>query len=86
MLRSLWSSASGMIAQQTHLDVVSQNLANVNTTGYKKRRADFQDLLYQIDRQPGSPVEPNSTVPTGVQVGLGTRVVGTPNFMTEGYL
>jgi flagellar basal-body rod protein FlgG len=75
-----------MIAQQTHLDVVSHNLANVNTTGYKKRRADFQDLLYQIDRQPGSPVEPNSTVPTGVQVGLGTRVVGTPSFMTEGYL
>ncbi|MDR1979445.1 MAG: flagellar basal-body rod protein FlgG [Synergistaceae bacterium] len=86
MLRSLWSSASGMIAQQTNLDVVSHNLANVNTTGYKKRRADFQDLLYQIDRQPGTPVDPNSTIPTGVQVGLGTRVVGTPSFMTEGNL
>lgn len=86
MLRSLWSSASGMIAQQTHLDVVAHNLANVNTTGYKKRRADFQDLLYQIDRQPGTPVDPDSTVPTGVQVGLGTRVIGTPSFMTEGYL
>lgn len=86
MLRSLWSSASGMIAQQTNLDVVSHNLANVNTTGYKKRRADFQDLLYQIDRQPGTPVDPNSTVPTGVQVGLGTRVIGTPSFMTEGNL
>jgi flagellar basal-body rod protein FlgG len=75
-----------MIAQQTHLDVVSHNLANVNTTGYKKRRADFQDLLYQVNRQPGTPVEPNSTIPTGVQVGLGTRVMGTPSFMTEGYL
>jgi flagellar basal-body rod protein FlgG len=75
-----------MIAQQTNLDVVSHNLANVNTTGYKKRRADFQDLLYQIDRQPGTPVDPNSTIPTGVQVGLGTRVVGTPSFMTEGNL
>lgn len=86
MLRSLWSSASGMIAQQTNLDVVSHNLANVNTTGYKKRRADFQDLLYQIERQPGTPVDPASTIPTGVQVGLGTRVIGTPSFMTEGNL
>jgi flagellar basal-body rod protein FlgG len=75
-----------MVAQQTNLDVVSHNLANVNTTGYKKRRADFQDLLYQIYREPGSPVEPNSTIPTGVQVGLGTRVIGTPSFMTEGYM
>jgi flagellar basal-body rod protein FlgG len=85
MLRSLWSSASGMVAQQTNLDVVSHNLANVNTTGYKKRRADFQDLLYQIDRQPGTPVDPGSTIPTGVQVGLGTRVIGTPSFMKQGY-
>ena len=60
MLRSLWTSASGMIAQQTHLDVVTHNLANVNTTGYKKRRADFEDLMYQIGREPGSPIEPDS--------------------------
>jgi flagellar basal-body rod protein FlgG len=73
-----------MIAQQTHLDVVSHNLANVNTTGYKKRRADFQDLLYQIEREPGTPVDPGSTIPTGVQVGLGTRVIGTPAFMMQG--
>ena len=86
MLRSLWSSASGMIAQQTNLDVVAHNLANVNTTGYKKRRADFQDLLYQISREPGAPVDPASTIPTGVQVGLGTRVIGTPSFMTQGYM
>ncbi|NLL36031.1 MAG: flagellar basal-body rod protein FlgG [Fretibacterium sp.] len=84
MLRSLWSSATGMVAQQTNLDVVSHNLANVNTVGYKKRRADFEDLLYQIYREPGTPVEPNSTIPTGVQVGLGTRVVATPSFMREG--
>jgi flagellar basal-body rod protein FlgG len=75
-----------MIAQQTNLDVVAHNLANVNTTGYKKKRADFQDLLYQIDRQPGTPADPDSTIPTGVQVGLGTRVIGTPTFMTEGNL
>jgi flagellar basal-body rod protein FlgG len=75
-----------MIAQQTNLDVVANNLANVNTSGYKKERADFQDLLYQIDRQPGTPVDPASTIPTGVQVGLGTRVIGTPRFMSEGNL
>jgi flagellar basal-body rod protein FlgG len=75
-----------MIAQQTNLDVVAHNLANVNTTGYKKRRADFEDLLYQVDRQPGTPVDPASTIPTGVQVGLGTRVIGTPSFMSEGNL
>jgi len=75
-----------MIAQQTNLDVVAHNLANVNTTGYKKRRADFEDLIYQIGRQPGAPVDPNSTIPTGVQVGLGTRVIGTPSFMTQGYM
>ncbi len=84
MLRSLWSSASGMIAQQTHLDVVAHNLANVNTQGYKKRRADFEDLLYQVGREPGTPIEPNSMIPTGVQVGLGTRVIATPSFMTQG--
>ncbi|MBQ9527880.1 MAG: flagellar basal-body rod protein FlgG [Fretibacterium sp.] len=84
MLRSLWTSASGMIAQQTHLDVVSHNLANVNTQGYKKRRADFEDLMYQIWREPGTPVEPNSVVPTGIQVGLGTRVTATPSFGVQG--
>ncbi len=84
MLRSLWTSASGMIAQQTHLDVVTHNLANVNTQGYKKRRADFEDLMYQIYREPGAPIEPDSLVPTGVQVGLGTRVTATPSFMVQG--
>ncbi|GHS88842.1 flagellar basal body rod protein FlgG [Synergistales bacterium] len=86
MLRSLWAGASGMIAQQTNLDVVAHNLANVNTTGYKRHRADFEDLLYQIDRQPGTPVDPNSTIPAGVQVGLGVRVIGTPQSMSEGNL
>ena len=86
MLRALWTSASGMIAQQTNLDVTTNNLANVNTSGFKKKRADFADLLYQINREPGAPVEPASTVPTGVQVGLGVRVVGTPRIMTQGNL
>jgi flagellar basal-body rod protein FlgG len=75
-----------MIAQQTNLDVVSNNLANANTAGFKKIRADFEDLLYQIDREPGAPVEPDSMIPTGIQVGLGTRVVGTNRIMTAGNL
>lgn len=86
MLRALWTSASGMIAQQTNLDVTTNNLSNVNTSGFKKKRADFADLLYQINREPGAPVEPASMVPTGVQVGLGVRVVGTPRIMTQGNL
>ena len=86
MLRSLWSGASGMIAQQTHLDVVSNNLANVNTSGYKKIRTDFQDLIYQINREPGVPVDPDSMIPTGIQVGLGTRVVGTTRMFQQGSL
>ncbi|HOO62983.1 MAG TPA: flagellar basal-body rod protein FlgG [Synergistaceae bacterium] len=86
MIRSLYSGATGMIAQQTNLDVVSNNLANANTAGFKKIRADFEDLLYQIDREPGAPVEPDSMIPTGIQVGLGTRVVGTNRIMTAGNL
>jgi flagellar basal-body rod protein FlgG len=75
-----------MIAQQTHLDVVSNNLANVNTSGFKKVRADFQDLLYQIAREPGAPVEPDSMIPTGIQVGLGAKVVGTTRMFGVGSL
>lgn len=86
MLRSLWSGASGMIAQQTHLDVVSHNLANVNTAGYKKIRTDFQDLLYQIHREPGTPVEPDSMIPTGIQIGLGVKVSGTTRIFAQGSL
>lgn len=86
MLRSLWTGASGMVAQQTHLDVVANNLSNVNTTGFKKVRADFEDLLYQIDREPGAPVEVGAVIPTGIQVGLGARVVGTNRMMTAGNL
>ncbi|MDR1516086.1 MAG: flagellar basal-body rod protein FlgG [Synergistaceae bacterium] len=86
MLRSLWAGASGMIAQQTHLDVVANDLANVNTSGFKKIRADFQDLIYQINREPGAPVEPDSMIPTGIQVGLGTKVVGTTRMFMQGSL
>jgi len=75
-----------MIAQQSNLDVISNNLANVNTTGYKKMRAEFEDLMYQVAREPGAPVEPDSMIPTGIQVGLGTRLVGTGRIMSPGNL
>ncbi len=86
MIRALWSGATGMIAQQSNLDVISNNLANVNTTGYKKIRAEFEDLIYQIGREPGAPVEPDSMIPTGIQVGLGTRLIGTSRIMSPGNL
>src|SRR5438445_11227983 len=73
MIRALYSAASGMTAQQLNVDNIAHNLANANTTGYKMRRAQFQDLLYQTVVQPGSAAGQQTVVPTGLQVGLGTR-------------
>ena len=73
MLRSLFTAATGMTAQQQHIDVISNNLANVNTTGFKRGRADFQDLLYQTLRQPGAASSEQTEIPTGIQLGLGVR-------------
>jgi flagellar basal-body rod protein FlgG len=72
MIRSLFTAATGMIAQQLNLDVIANNLANVNTPGYKKSRAEFQDLMYQITQEPGT-VNTQGTGPAGIQVGLGVR-------------
>lgn len=77
MMRALYTSATGMIAQQFHMDVVSNNLANVNTVGFKKARADFQDLLYQTLRPAGATVAEGATVPAALEVGLGVRPVAT---------
>ena len=84
MIRSLYTAATGMQAQQTNMDVVANNLANVNTTGFKKSRAEFQDLLYQTLRSAGSTQAQGTQVPTGVQVGLGTRLVATQKQFTKG--
>ena len=73
MLRSLWTAASGMQAQQLNIDVLSNNLANVNTTGFKRSRADFQDLLYETLRLAGAPSSSTTEVPTGIQLGHGAR-------------
>ena len=73
MIRALYSAASGMSAQQMNVDNIAHNLANANTTGFKARRAQFQDLMYQTIVQPGSAAGAQTVVPTGLQVGLGTR-------------
>ena len=86
MLRSLYSSASGMQSQQLNLDVISNNLANVNTTGFKKSKIEFQDLLYQTYRAPGSDQGGGNLLPTGLHVGHGSRPVATAKIFTTGEL
>lgn len=84
MIRALYSAASGMSAQQTNVDNISHNLANANTVGFKMRRAQFQDLLYQNVTQPGSNANAQNYVPTGLQIGLGTRAVSNEIIFTQG--
>jgi flagellar basal-body rod protein FlgG len=84
MIRALYSAASGMTAQQLNVDNIANNLANANTAGYKMRRAQFQDLLYQNMVQPGSAASQQTTVPTGLQLGLGTRAASNEIIFTQG--
>lgn len=84
MMRALWSAASGMIAQQLNVDTIANNLANVNTTGFKGERVDFQDLMYQTLRTAGTPVAQGVQLPTGIQVGLGVRAAATTKIFTQG--
>ncbi|HYP13529.1 MAG TPA: flagellar basal-body rod protein FlgG [Bryobacteraceae bacterium] len=84
MIRALYSAASGMTAQQLNVDNIAHNLANANTAGYKARRAQFQDLLYQNLVQPGASSTQQSVVPTGLQLGLGTRAVSNEIVFTQG--
>ena len=84
MIRSLWSAATGMQAQTLNIDVISNNLANVATTGFKKSRADFQDLLYQTLRSPGVASSADTQVPTGIQVGTGVRPAAVQKMFTQG--
>src|SRR6266576_1523624 len=84
MIRALYSAASGMSAQQMNVDNIAHNLANANTTGYKARRAQFQDLMYQTVIQPGSASGQQTVVPTGLQLGLGTRASSNEILFTQG--
>jgi flagellar basal-body rod protein FlgG len=84
MIRALYSAASGMSAQQMNVDNIAHNLANANTAGYKMRRAQFQDLLYQNLVTPGSSASQQTVVPTGLQLGLGTRPSSNEIIFTQG--
>jgi len=86
MIRSLWISKTGLDAQQTQMDVISNNLANVSTSGFKRSRAVFEDLLYQTLRQPGAQSSQQTQLPSGLQIGTGVRPVSTERIFTQGNL
>ncbi len=86
MIRSLWISKTGLDAQQTQLDVISNNLANVSTNGFKRSRAVFEDLVYQTLRQPGAQSSQQTLLPSGLQLGTGVRPVATEKIFTQGNL
>jgi flagellar basal-body rod protein FlgG len=86
MIPALWAAKTGLDAQQTRMTVISNNLANVNTTGFKQGRAIFQDLLYQNVRQVGAQSSQDTKLPTGLHLGTGVRVVATEKLYTQGSL
>ena len=84
MIRSLWIAKTGLEAQQLQMDTISNNLANVNTTGFKRSRTLFEDLLYQNLREPGAASSQQTNIPSGLQIGTGTRPVATERIHTQG--
>lgn len=86
MIRSLWIAKTGLDAQQTNMDVIANNLANVNTTGFKRQRAVFEDLMYQTVRQPGALSSEQTTLPSGLQIGTGVRTTATERVHSQGNL
>ena len=86
MIRSLWIAKTGLDAQQTNLDVIANNLANVSTNGFKRARAVFEDLLYQTLRQPGAQSSQQTQIPSGLMLGTGVRPIATERIFTQGSL
>ena len=86
MVRSLWTGAAGMIGQQANIDTISNNLANVNTHGYKKQRADFEDLIYQTVKTAGTPATEDTVTPVGIQMGHGVKLADTQRVFEQGAL
>jgi flagellar basal-body rod protein FlgG len=84
MIRAMWTAASGMNAQQMMIDVTANNIANVNSTSFKKSRAEFEDLFYATYQDTGSPTAAGGSVPVGIQVGMGTRPVAVQKIFTQG--
>src|SRR5262244_129786 len=86
-MRALHTAATGMMAQELNVQVISNNLANMRTTGYKRQRAEFQDLLYEQERRVGTQTSDQGTIlPAGLELGAGVKTVGTPRIMTQGSL
>src|SRR4051794_19666939 len=86
MIRALYVAASGMNAQQANIDNVAHNLANVNTSGFKKAHMEFEDLVYQQTKAPGAPTSATGEAPIGLEMGLGTRAVSTSRDFSSGNL
>ena len=86
MTQALWIAKTGLDAQQTRMAVISNNLANTNTTGFKRDRASFEDLLYQTQRQPGAASSEQTQLPTGMQTGTGVRIAATAKEFSQGNL
>ena len=84
MIRALWTAATGMEAQQISQDVVANNLANINTVGFKKARADFQDLMYQISSKSGAETSGGGQLPIGIEIGMGVKPVAIQKMFTQG--
>src|SRR5574343_790702 len=84
MMRSLWVAKTGLDAQQNHLDVISNNLANTSTNGFKRQRAVFEDLLYQNIRQPGAQSTQQTQIPSGLSLGTGVRTSATQRIFAQG--
>src|SRR5882757_5734233 len=86
-MRALHTAATGMMAQELNVQVISNNIANMRTTGYKRQRAEFQDLLYEHVRRVGTQTsDQGNQLPAGVELGAGVKTVGTPRLMTQGSL
>ena len=85
-MRALFTAGTGMLAQQTNVDVISNNIANMNTTAFKRQRAEFQDLLYQQVSRPGAQSGPDNRIPSGIQIGTGVRTGGVYRISEQGSL
>ncbi|OJF77766.1 MAG: flagellar basal-body rod protein FlgG [Treponema sp. CETP13] len=86
MVRSLWTAATGMNAQQSQIDTISNNLSNVNTTGFKQQRVEFEDLMYQTEELAGTPATEDTVTPVGVQMGTGVKIGATQRMFSQGSL
>jgi flagellar basal-body rod protein FlgG len=86
MVRSLYTAATGMKANQTYVDNIANNLSNVNTTAFKKQKIEFEDLMYQTLQRPGGELSDGNRAPVGIEIGLGTRVVGNSRSFAQGNL